>query len=82
MRNATRLQEQLATGNMVIEIEPDQINGSMVRDRLPAEIDSSFDALVASIDASGQQVPILVRPHPENPARYQREVAPRIRAVA
>ena len=36
----------------------------MVSDRLIAEIDPNFDALVESMRASGQQVPILVRPHP------------------
>ena len=68
---AARLQEQIDAGNAVIELDPDQIDGSMVSDRLTAEIDPSFDLLVASIEECGQQVPILVRPHPEQDRRYQ-----------
>lgn len=68
---AARLQEQIEAGAAVVELDPSVLDSSMVRDRLISEIDTSFDALVESIKASGQQVPILVRPHPENPQRYQ-----------
>lgn len=82
-RSASRLQEQLASGTLVVEIEPDQIDGSMVRDRLIMDIDPSFDVLVASIEESGQQVPILVRPHPKAAGRYQVAYGHRrLRAVA
>jgi ParB family transcriptional regulator, chromosome partitioning protein len=65
------LQEQIETGTAVVEIDPTTLDSSMVSDRLTAEIDPSFDALVESLRSNGQQVPILVRPHPENSQRYQ-----------
>jgi ParB family chromosome partitioning protein len=59
---ASRLQEQFAAGAVVIEIEPDKIDASLIKDRIAVEVDSDFEALVESIRSSGQQVPILVRP--------------------
>lgn len=67
--NAARLQEQVANGSAVIEIDPDLIDASMVVDRIATEIDPSFDELIESIKQSGQQVPILVRPR--EGGRYQ-----------
>lgn len=70
-RTAARLQEQIASGTAVIDLDPAVIDGSMVKDRLEAEVDPGFEALVRSIAESGQQVPILVRPHPAASGRYQ-----------
>lgn len=70
-KSAARLQHQIDSGAAVIEIEPREIDASMVTDRLAADIDPSFDDLVDSLRASGQQVPILVRPSPESDGRYQ-----------
>ena len=82
-RTASRLQEQLSSGYAVVELDPTSIDGSIVRDRLTLEVDPSFDALVASIETSGQQVPILVRPHPTVSGRYQVAYGHRrLRAVA
>lgn len=69
--SASRMQEQLENGDAVIEIDPADVDASMVNDRLIAEIDPDFDDLVESIRGSGQQVPILVRPNPASSARYQ-----------
>jgi ParB family transcriptional regulator, chromosome partitioning protein len=68
---AARLQEQIDTGAAVVELDPVTLDSSMVTDRLTAEIDPSFDALIESLRTSGQQVPILVRPHPDQTQRYQ-----------
>ena len=70
-KSATRLQQQLAAGEAVIGIRPEDVDGSLILDRIPTEIDSSFDALVSSIKENGQQVPILVRPHPDHQGRFQ-----------
>ena len=59
---ASRLQEQIAAGAVVVELDPDKIDVSPVADRIATEIDPSFDELVESMRGSGQQVPILVRP--------------------
>lgn len=66
-----RLQEQLAEGQAVVSLDPSVVDGSTIADRLPVDIDPSFDQLVASIADNGQQVPILVRPHPDTSGRFQ-----------
>jgi len=54
----------------VVELDPALIDQSPIADRLPITTDALQD-LIATIRDNGQQVPILVRPHPEDPARYQ-----------
>ena len=70
-RAASRLQQQIDSGSAVVDLDPGLLDSSIVSDRLVAEHDPSFDALVASLETSGQQVPILVRPHPDKNGRYQ-----------
>lgn len=65
------LRAQLTSGVTVVELEPEIIDPSPVSDRLSMPDDEAFSALVKSIELHGQQVPILVRPHPENSGRYQ-----------
>ncbi|WP_375263799.1 plasmid partitioning protein RepB [Palleronia sp.] len=52
------------------EIDPEHIEAHGLRDRLAID-DADIVALRESIREHGQQVPILVRPHPKNPDRYQ-----------
>ncbi|MDL2406162.1 plasmid partitioning protein RepB [Rhizobium calliandrae] len=66
-RRADDIEKRLAEGQAVVEMDVSQIDPSFVRDRMPGDIDS----LVAAIREQGQQVPILVRPHPEHAGRYQ-----------
>lgn len=54
----------------VSEIEPALIDPSFINDRL-AGSEVAHQELLASIREHGQQVPILVRPHPEKEGRYQ-----------
>jgi ParB family chromosome partitioning protein len=70
-KTAARLQDQLASGEAVISLDPATVEGSTIADRLPTLIDPKFDQLKASIEENGQQIPILVRPHPEKGGRYQ-----------
>lgn len=70
-KTAARLQGQLASGDAVVAIDPSLIDGSKVSDRLPIDIDPGFDELVKSVAETGQQVPILVRPHPDVAGRFQ-----------
>lgn len=70
-RAAERLQQQLAEGETVIALDPAHIDGSKVADRIPVDVDPGFEKLVESIEERGQQVPILVRPHPEKTGRFQ-----------
>lgn len=70
-RAAERLQRQLAEGETVISLDPAQIDGSTIADRIVIDVDPGFDELVASVRENGQQVPILVRPHPDKSGRFQ-----------
>lgn len=66
------LREQINSGASVVELDPELIEPSFVTDRisLPGD-DQAFRDLVKSIETHGQQVPVLVRPHPDIPGRYQ-----------
>ncbi|MFB2553520.1 plasmid partitioning protein RepB [Ensifer soli] len=64
---ADEIERRLAEGQVVVEIDTDAIDPSFAQDRMPGDI----DGLVTSIRESGQQVPILVRPHPDSQGRYQ-----------
>jgi ParB family chromosome partitioning protein len=57
-------------GASVLQVDCALIDPSFMSDRLSLE-GEDFDALVASIAAHGQQVPVLLRPHPEAQGRYQ-----------
>jgi ParB family chromosome partitioning protein len=70
-RAAAKLHEQLLAGDHVVSLDTSLIDPSPIADRLQAELDPGFDLLVASIEESGQQVPILVRPNPSIDGRYQ-----------
>jgi ParB family transcriptional regulator, chromosome partitioning protein len=65
------LRDQINSGASVVELDPELIEPSFVSDRLTNGEDEAFRDLVKSIEDHGQQVPVLVRPHPENPGRYQ-----------
>ncbi|UWU25989.1 plasmid partitioning protein RepB (plasmid) [Rhizobium sp. CB3060] len=64
---ADQIERRLAEGRTIIEIDPAEIEPSFIQDRMPGDI----EGLIASIEESGQQVPILVRPHPDQTGRYQ-----------
>jgi ParB family transcriptional regulator, chromosome partitioning protein len=65
------LQEALKSGHHVQELDPALIDPSFVRDRLDEIEFSEDDPFVQSIAENGQEVPILVRPHPMTEGRYQ-----------
>jgi ParB family chromosome partitioning protein len=66
-QRADELEKTLAEGQAVVDLEASAIDPSFVQDRMEGDI----DGLLTSIREQGQQVPILVRPHPEQPGRYQ-----------
>ncbi|MFW8587990.1 plasmid partitioning protein RepB [Rhizobium beringeri] len=91
MERASELERQLATGQTIVELDPGLIDASFVSDRLAIDA-AELEQLVEQIREHGQQVPILVRPHPETRGRYQvayghrrlaatREIGVRVRAV-
>jgi ParB family chromosome partitioning protein len=70
-RAAEELRRQVEGGAAVVELLPDLVDASFASDRLARTEDPDYRRLVESMRESGQQVPILVRPHPEAPGRYQ-----------
>jgi ParB family transcriptional regulator, chromosome partitioning protein len=70
-RESRDLEKALVSGSTVVEIAPDLVESSIVRDRLAPSDDVSFETLKQSIAERGQEVPILVRPHPADHGRYQ-----------
>jgi ParB family chromosome partitioning protein len=64
---ARRLREALNAGERVIELDAALLERSPFTDRLTegSRDDPEFAALKASIAEHGQQVPVLVRPHPD-----------------
>lgn len=91
-RHVEEVQSQLAGANSVVDIDPELIDPAPVRDRIDIGADKDHLALKVSIRDNGQQVPILVRPHPINYGRYQcayghrriaacRELGIKVRAV-
>jgi ParB family chromosome partitioning protein len=67
---AEQAKAMIEAGDTIVELDPALIDNSFVRDRLERDLDSHQE-LLELIRERGQQVPILVRPHPENPTRYQ-----------
>lgn len=67
---AKEIEAKLNAGEVVIELEPDQIEDSFVSDRL-AHSDQQFQELVEAMRVRGQDSPILVRPHPTREGTYQ-----------
>ncbi|MGD0185751.1 MAG: plasmid partitioning protein RepB [Roseiarcus sp.] len=77
----TRSIEQLKAQS-IVDIAPELIEASFIADRLESTPES-HRALVDSIREHGQQVPVLVRPHPITEGRYQIAYGRRrLRAVA
>lgn len=71
LKARARSADSVENGSVVAEIETAQIDGSFVADRVSDATDPGMAGLIESMRASGQQVPILVRPHAEVPGRFQ-----------
>ncbi len=67
---AREIEARLTAGEIVIELDPNEVDASFVADRLSQD-DAEFQALVQAIRDRGQDSPILVRRHPADEARYQ-----------
>jgi ParB family transcriptional regulator, chromosome partitioning protein len=69
---ARNLREAFEMGDRIVELDCALVESSFVEDRFArGEADTGFMALVDSIREAGQQVPILVRPHPQKTGQYQ-----------
>lgn len=67
---AKELEAKLISGQVIVELDPASVDASFVADRM-AQDDGEYQALRDSIATSGQDSPILVRPHPQGQGRYQ-----------
>jgi ParB family chromosome partitioning protein len=65
------MEEALLSGEHIVELDPELIDSSFIRDRLADEPLDLEDELVQSIAENGQEVPILVRRNPHHDGRYQ-----------
>jgi ParB family chromosome partitioning protein len=70
MERADKMERQLAEGQTVVDLDPSFVDGSFVNDRLTIDA-TELAQLVEQIRDHGQQVPILVRPHPDTKGRFQ-----------
>ncbi|UVK57545.1 plasmid partitioning protein RepB (plasmid) [Mesorhizobium sp. AR02] len=70
VERAQDIEKQLAEGQMIVELDPTLVDGSFISDRFAIDPVDLAD-LVGQIREHGQQVPILVRPHPKSNGRYQ-----------
>jgi len=67
--NLAENSKRLLEGETIVEVDPALVDVSFVSDRLSGD-DEAFDELKGSIAASGQDTPVLLRPHPETSGRY------------
>ncbi|MPR12893.1 plasmid partitioning protein RepB [Microvirga tunisiensis] len=64
------VKDQMETGQTIVELDPQVLEGSFIQDRMESS-DEAITELAEQIKEKGQLVPILVRPHPTVPDRYQ-----------
>jgi ParB family chromosome partitioning protein len=67
---AAAIERRLAEGQAIVELDPAAVEPSFISDRMASTVEA-HSKLVEAIKEHGQQVPILVRPHPSAPGRYQ-----------
>lgn len=70
-REYSALREQLATGSVAIDLDPNLVDPSPFADRFEEQDADANASLKASIAENGQEMPILVREHPTATGRYQ-----------
>ncbi|MCI9867495.1 plasmid partitioning protein RepB [Rhizobium skierniewicense] len=81
-KRAEEIERKLAEGLTIVSLNAKDIDPSFIPDRMPSSLEADA-GLIEAIREQGQQVPILVRPHPEHPGRYQVAFGHRrLRAVA
>lgn len=69
-KRAEEIERRLSEGKTVVELDVADVEPSFIPDRMQID-DEAFETFVDAIKAEGQQVPILVRPHPSIDGKYQ-----------
>ena len=67
---AKALEARLVSGQVVVELNAADVDASFIADRMSQD-DEDYRILRDSIAQGGQGSPILVRPHPSAPGRFQ-----------
>ena len=81
-KRAAEIERQLTNGHVIVELDAGLIDPSFVADRMPSSPETVAN-LAEAIREHGQINPILVRPNPQVPGRYQVAFGHRrLRAVA
>lgn|SRR5574337_450899 len=91
VKRAADIERKLVEGQVIVDLDPTLIDNSFVQDRMDAT-EAQSAAFREIIRLHGQNVPILVRPKPSDPERYEvafghrrlraaRELGIRVRAV-
>ena len=70
-QEAIALREAIKSGLQVHDLDPNLVEPSFVRDRIEQIHFEADDPFLLSIRENGQEVPILVRPHPEKSGAFQ-----------
>ncbi len=69
-QRADAIEKKLSAGQVIVELSTDLVDGSFINDRMGLDAEKLAE-LKEQIQEHGQQVPILVRPHPHAADRYQ-----------
>ena len=67
---ADEIERKLVEGQIIVELDPALVDPSFISDRMPSSEAESAE-LAEAIRQHGQFNPILVRPNPEKPGRFQ-----------
>lgn len=70
VKHAEEIERRLVEGQVIVELDPELIDNSFVRDRMDAT-EAQNTAFRELIRQHGQRVPILVRPKRTEPGRYE-----------
>lgn len=70
-RDYEELKQQVEAGAIPVDLDPALVDPSPFADRFADQDVDAIEALKTSIKEHGQEIPILVRPHPSEPGRYQ-----------
>lgn len=70
-RDYQLLRDQLASGSVALKLDTALIDPSPFADRFEEDDLQSFEMLKQSLSSHGQEVPILVREHPQAAGRFQ-----------
>ncbi|ODT74399.1 MAG: plasmid partitioning protein RepB [Pelagibacterium sp. SCN 64-44] len=65
--------DKLLEGETIVELDPALIDASFAKDRISLNNDEyreEFQRVLDGIRERGQDTPVLVRPHPQDPGRY------------